>query len=230
MSNSIENQIQQGMQQQLQQWREALEGGSQRIGWKVGFNRESDQQSAGLSTPQIGYLLAERCYQQQGKHHCDNSDSLLVEGEIAIQLSQPLTANSTAEEAEAAIGSYATTLELIDTSHNKGSNITTLLASNLVHEAVVLGKQKAANLELKQLNATLTVNGEVVRTLDTSRVPDAFGSLLCQIAKILEEHGEQLQTGDWIITGAATTPIPVKQGDHITFKLSELDEVSLTIT
>lgn len=229
MNNSIENQIQQGMQQQLQQWRDALEGGSQRIGWKVGFNRESDQQSAGLPTPQIGYLLAECCYQQQGKHHCGHSDALLVEGEIAIQLSQTLTANSTIKEAEAAIGSYATALELIDTSRNKGDNITTLLASNLVHEAAVLGKQKAASLELKQLSATLTVNGEAIRTLDDSRVPDAFGSLLCQIAKILEEHGEQLQAGDWIITGAATTPIPVKQGDNIKFKLSELDEVSFTI-
>ncbi|VAW86156.1 hypothetical protein MNBD_GAMMA18-1259 [hydrothermal vent metagenome] len=206
-----------------------LEGGSQRIGWKVGFNRESDQQSAGLPTLQIGYLLAERCYQQQSDHRCNGSDSLLVEGEIAIQLSQTLTANSTTEEAEMAIGCYATALELIDTSHNKGDNITTLLASNLVHEAVVLGKKKATTLELKQLSATLTVNGEAVRTLDDSRVPDTFGPLLCQIAKILEEHGEQLQTGDWIITGAATTPIPVKQGDHITFKLSELDQVSLTI-
>ena len=67
MNNSIKNQIQQGMQQQLQQWRDALDNGSQRIGWKVGFNRECDQQSVGVPTPQIGYLLAERCYQQQGE-------------------------------------------------------------------------------------------------------------------------------------------------------------------
>ncbi len=229
MNNSIKNQIQQGMQQQLQQWRDALDNGSQRIGWKVGFNRECDQQSVGVPTPQIGYLLAERCYQQQGEHRCNSSDSLLVEGEIAIQLSQTLTANSTVEEAEMAIGCYATALELINASRNKGDNITTLLASNLVHEAVVLGKKKATTLELKQLSATLTVNGETVRTLDSSRVPNAFGPLLCQIAKILEEQGEQLQTGDWIITGAATTPIPVKLGDQIKFKLGKLDELSLTV-
>lgn len=229
MSNSIENQIQQGMQQQLQQWRDALNNGSQRIGWKVGFNRECDQQSAGLPTPQIGYLLAERCYQQQGEHRCNSRDSLLVEGEIAIQLSQTLTANSTVEEAEMAIGCYAAALELINTNRNQGDNITTLLASNLVHEAVVLGKQKVASLELKQLSATLTINEEAVRTLDSSRVPNTFGPLLCQIAKILEEQGEQLQTGDWIITGAATTPIPVKLGEQIKFKLGKLDELSLTI-
>lgn len=229
MSDSIEVQIKQGMQQQLQQLHETVDNGSQRIGWKVGFNRECDQQSAGLPSPQVGYLLAERCYQQQGKHYCADEGTLLVEGEVAIQLARNISSESTPEEAEAAIGGYATGLELVNTARAKGNDITALLTSNLVHEAVVLGKQQATTLELKQLTATLTLNGKTVRNLDTSRVPDTFGSLLCQVAQSLEAHDEQLQAGDWIITGAATTPIPVSRGDQISFKLSELDEVLLTI-
>ncbi len=229
MCRSIEKQVKKGMQQQLQQWREALESGSQRIGWKVGFNRASDQQTAGLASPQIGYLLQERCHPQHGNHHSIDGDTLLVEGEIAIQLKYAITTESTPAESEAAIGGYATALELVNSAKAQGSGITALLASNLIHEAVVLGQQKIETLELNALSATLTLNGEVVRTLDTSRVPTTFIPLLGQIANTLASHGEQLQAGDWIITGAATTPIAVKQGDHIQFKLGALDEVSLTI-
>ncbi|MCF6219258.1 MAG: fumarylacetoacetate hydrolase family protein [Gammaproteobacteria bacterium] len=229
MNQSIESQLQHGMQQQLQQWREALKSGSERIGWKVGFNRESDQQAAGLAAPQIGYLLQERCYPQQGHHHCIGDCTLLVEGEIAIQLTNTITTQSTRAEIEAAIGGYATALELVNSAKVQANGITALLASNLMHEAVVVGQQTVKMLELNSLSATLTVNGEVVRTLDTSRVPATFIPLLEQIANTLASHGEQLQAGDWIITGAATTPIAVKQGDHIQFKLGELDTVSLTI-
>ncbi len=229
MCQSIENKIQLGMQQQLKQWREALKNGSERIGWKVGFNRESDQQAAGLPAPQIGYLLQERSYPQQGHHHCIADGTLLVEGEIAIQLTETLTTQSTRAEIEAAIGGYATALELVNSAKTQGSGITALLASNLIHEAVVLGQQTVKTLELNSLSATLTVNGEVVRTLDTSRVPVTFIPLLEKIANTLASHGEQLQAGDWIITGAATTPIAVKRGDHIQFKLGELDQVSLTL-
>ncbi len=229
MCQSIEKQVKKGMQQQLNQWREALKNGSQRIGWKVGFNRESDQQAAGLAAPQIGYLLQERCYPQHGHHHSADGDTLLVEGEIAIQLTDTITAQSTRADIEAAIGGYATALELVNSAKAQGSGITALLASNLIHEAVVLEPQTTKTLELNSLSATLTVNNRVVRTLDTSRVPATFTPLLEQIARTLASHGEALQAGDWIITGAATTPIAVKQGDHIQFKLGELDGVSLTL-
>lgn len=230
MPHPIDSQIQQGMQQQLQQWREALQNGAKRLGWKVGFNRECDQQAANLPSLQIGYMLAERSYQQTGHHLCINGGTLLVEGEIAIYMAQPLAANASPAEAEAAIGHYAAAIELINTDLTSGNDICSLLTSNLVHEAVVLGGHTPETLNLEQLTANLTINDQPIRTLDKSRVPDSYAALLCQVANTLAEHGEQLQAGDWVITGAATTPAPVSRGDTIQFQLGELSPLSLTIT
>ena len=49
------------------------------------------------------------------------------------------------------------------------------------------------------------------------------------VATILALHGEQLQQGDWIITGAAAKPAPVQVGDVITLAMGQLGTVELEI-
>ena len=219
-ANTIEQQLTSGMQQQLSDWRAALQQGSTRLGWKVGFNRESDQQAAGIPSLQIGYLLKERSHLQQAEIRLKPTGKYLVEGEIAIRMAQSVAGNASPEQAEAAIGVYAAALELVNLKRNLGDNLQSLLACNLVHEAVILGDQTSKSLALTKLQATLQVNQPVVAELDASRVPPSFGPLICQVANILAENGEQLQAGDWIITGAATPPTTVVAGDTVSFQLA----------
>ena len=223
----IFQQITTGMQQQFDNWRDALNSGSQRLGWKVGFNRESDQQAAGLPSPQIGYLLKQRSHLQHAEITLDPNGKYLVEGEIAIRMAQSLPSSATPEQAEAAIEGYAAALELVNLKHNQGDNLHSLLACNLVHVSVILGDELERSLDLTKLSASLRVNQQLIAELDTSRVPERFGPLLCQVAKILAANGEQLQAGDWVITGAATTPTPIRSGEQIDFQLGNFKSLQL---
>ena len=231
-TDCIFQQITTGMQQQFADWREALQQGETRLGWKVGFNkvgfnRESDQQAAGLPSLQIGHLLKQRSHRQQADITLDQNGKYLVEGEIAIRMAESLSADASPEQAEAAIEGYSAALELVNLKRNQGDNIHSLLACNLVHESVILGDELVASLDLTKLHASLTVNQQAIAGLDVSRVPQRFGPLLCQIAKILAAHGEQLQAGDWIITGAATTPTTVNSGETINFQLGSFQPLQL---
>lgn len=229
-NTTIAQQLSSGMKQQFSQWRSQLQQGKTRLGWKVGFNRESDQQAAGLSSLQIGYLLAEQRFLSPAEISLEQEGKYLVEGEIAIRMASTLSADATTEQAEAAVETYAPALELVNLKCNLGDDIQSLLACNMVHEAVILGEQQQSTLDLTKLQASFTVNQQPAIALDTSRVPAHFGPLLCQVAKILEANGEQLQAGDWIITGAATTPTPVTRGDKVTFQLAEFAPLKLNFS
>lgn len=229
-NTTIAQQLSSGMKQQFFQWRSQLQQGKTRLGWKVGFNRESDQQAAGLSSLQVGYLLAEQRFLSPAEISLEQEGKYLVEGEIAIRMASTLSADATTEQAEAAVETYAPALELVNLKRNLGDDIQSLLACNMVHEAVILGEQQQSTLDLTKLHASFTVNQQPAIALDTSRVPAHFGPLLCQVAKILEANGEQLQAGDWIITGAATTPTPVTRGDKVTFQLAEFAPLKLNFS
>ena len=49
--------IQQGMRRQLQSWRESVARGGQRLGWKVGYNMQADQQRLNLPAAMVGFNL-----------------------------------------------------------------------------------------------------------------------------------------------------------------------------
>ena len=51
--------------------------------------------------------------------------------------------------------------------------------------------------------------------LEPERLPKDFSAIILAVANTLAEQGEQLQQGDWIISGAATKPAAVSNGDVI---------------
>jgi 2-keto-4-pentenoate hydratase len=57
---------------------------------------------------------------------------------------------------------------------------------------------------------------------------DDFGVIVKVVADILGRHGEQLRVGDWIISGAAATPIEIHAGDVISLELEPLGSLTLT--
>lgn len=87
----------------------------------------------------------------------------------------------------------------------------------------------AQDYRREQLTITLRINGEEVRTLEAERVPEDFLAIIQAVANTLAEQGEQLQKGDWIITGAATKPVAVSSGDEIEVAMGALGSVALKI-
>lgn len=223
--------IQRGMGQQLDEWRKSVVVQGHRLGWKIGFNMPSDQQRLNLPSAMLGYLSKDRSLLSGQNYHASANSNILVEPEIAIQINQTLSADSSHEEANNAIAAYAAALELVDTTRSVADDIEAVLGGNLFHERVLFSEQRVMpeDYRREQISFSLCLNGEEVRTLEQERVPESFATIIIDTANILAAHGEHLQAGDWIITGAAATPLPVKTGDEISLNMQGFGKLALSI-
>lgn len=229
--NSSPEKIHNGMARQLRTWSETIAQQDQRLGWKIGFNMAADQKRLGLPSAMMGFLSAGHRLYSGDRYQVPAGAQLLVEPEVALLIGNDLPAGTTAAEAEAAIAAYCAALELVDTTRSVNDDMEAILAGNLFHDSVVLAEEQlpAAAFRREELALSLRINDKEVRTLDQPRVPEAFSTLILTVANTLAAHGERLQKGDWIITGAAAKPVPVAAGDVITLDMGPLGEIELTL-
>jgi 2-keto-4-pentenoate hydratase len=180
----------------------------------------------------IGYLTTDRQIPSGGTCKASDGSTLLTEAEIALQMGADITIDMTPQQALASVSAVAPALEIVDTSRVTSGEIGDILAGNLFHEAVVIGNPLSlCSVPGKQeIHAELSINKKIQRTLEQDRVPNEFGTLIKVVAGILAKQGETLQAGDWVITGAATTPVPVSPGDEISLSMAPLGELSLSIS
>lgn len=223
--------IQRGMGLLFHQWRDALGDGDTRLGWKVGFNREVDQLRARLPSAMIGVLTQQHQLANGSGYIVPAQGNLLVEPEVALQVSADVAADASADQVAAAIGRYAAALELVDTTRTQSGHIGDMLAGNLFHEAVLIAEPSlpAEAYSRPDLQMQLLVNDTPVATLAQDRVPEDFVGLVQTVAALLASQGEQLKAGDWIITGAAAAPVGVKPGDTIRLTMESLGELTLRL-
>ena len=223
--------IENGMRRQLQTWRNTVANHQQRLGWKTGFTLPADQQRLNLPSAMVGFLSRERCYRSGEHYRAPPGALLLVEPEVALQMGADVAAGASAEQARAAIAAYTAALELVDTTRSVDDDMEAILAGNLFHEGVVLAPSRlpARDYRREHLIISLRINGREVRTLEPARVPGDFSAIVIAVANTLAAHGEQLQQGDWIITGAATQPAAVAVGDEIEVDMGVLGKLVLGV-
>lgn len=223
--------IHNGMRRQLETWRETVANRGLRLGWKTGFTVPADQQRLNLPCAMVGFLSREHCYRSGDRYRPAAGAALLVEPEVALLMGANVPAGANAEQALAAIATYSAALELVDTTRSVNDDMAAILAGNLFHAGVVLAVTAlpAWDYRREQLSISLRINGEEVRTLEPERVPGDFSTIILAVANTLAEQGEQLQKGDWIISGAATKPVAVSDGDEIEVAMGMLGRIVLKI-
>ncbi len=227
--------LQNGMRRQFQTWRETVANRSLRLGWKTGFSMPSDQQRLNLPCAMVGFLSRARCFRSGDHYLPPASANLLVEPEIALQMSSDVPAGATTGQALASIACYSAALELVDTTRSVTDDMEAILAGNLFHDNLVLGDiaLPARDYHRDLLTLSLRINGEKTRILELEeepeRVPVNFSAIILTVATTLAAQGERLQKGDWIITGAATKPLSVSGGDEIELDMGMLGSIVFKI-
>ncbi|MBI5450811.1 MAG: fumarylacetoacetate hydrolase family protein [Gammaproteobacteria bacterium] len=228
--NTTEAKIYSGFSRQLQLWRDEVVRHEQRLGWKVGFALPVDQQRFELPSALVGYLTQARHLSSGQCYRAPATAMLKVEPEVAVLIGRDVSVGASLEQAQAAIASYAPALELVDSTRSVHDDIEAILAGNMFHEAVLLGAPLPARAyDRKHLELSLAINGKETSTLEHQRVPQDFSALILTVAGLLEAQGERLLRGDWIITGAAATPVPVQGGDSIALDMGFMGKLKLTI-
>jgi 2-keto-4-pentenoate hydratase len=191
-------------------WSAALDGGAQRIGWKIGFNVPAIQEKLGIAESVVGHLTTATMLPDDAEFSPRAAGDLRAELEVAIQIGD-----------DGGVAGYAPAIELVDLA-DPPDGVEAMIEQNIFHRAFAVGPLVA---EPPDGSAFLTVNEEAHEAVNP--FPD-FEDTAALVARRLEAAGQQLKAGDLIITGALVV-VPVKSGDGLTADIDRLGTVTLTI-
>ena len=194
-----------GTQRQLESWRAELEGGAQRVGWKIAFNAEGVQQRVGIDSPVVGYMTSSTVLKYGSRYSVAGARNLLVEPEISIEIGPTLE--------PAALGAA---IEIVDVDQPV-DDLESVVASNLFHRGVLFGGSRPG--ARPPAEAAVLVNGE-----ERERAEIQFDEweIVGVVSQTLGAAGETLQPGDQIIAGSLTTPVEVQPGDSVGVQVGPL--------
>jgi 2-keto-4-pentenoate hydratase len=204
---------------QFRQWRECLNAGAERVGWKLGVG---DRERIG-SGPVIGYLTSQTQIQTGATYDAGAVVALHADAEIALELGRDIEPDADRETARQAIAGFGAALELVDLDP-QADDPQSIVAANVFHRAFVLGTL-GRHLRPEAVQGRLLVNGEMCAQAAASHDPSES---VLSAALLLASMGERLQAGDCLITGSVVQ-VPIEPGDHVIADLGVLGSAKATI-
>jgi 2-keto-4-pentenoate hydratase len=206
-----------GLRAQLAEWRERLERGERRLGWKIAFNAPAMQKQLELAAPLIGFMTSANEVEPGAELSLAGGTRIGVEAEIAIRIGEGAT-----------IAALAPALEVIDIDL-PFDDLEKILGRNAFHRHVILGPadQGRAGGDLDGVTITMARDGQAE---DPVVAADAMGDpagVVELVAGLLGEAGEELRAGDVIISGALVIVWPQK-GDRVEADFGPLGSLAIS--
>jgi len=193
------------------------------VGHKVGCTNRVIQELFGIDTPDYGRLLDDMLIADGGVIERARLIQPRVEPEFAFLLRTPLVGpNLTAAHVLRATDGVIPCLEIIDSRiENWQIELVDTIADNGSSSLFVLGDAliKPERLDLRTAGCVLECNGRVADTGAGAAVLGHPAASVAWLANELARHGEHLDSGQVILSGALTSAPAANAGDvfHASF-------------
>jgi 2-keto-4-pentenoate hydratase len=205
--------VERGTRALLTRRRETLAQGAEPIGWKIGFNVPATQERLGIDAPLAGFLTTDTLLEDGATWSIADGGQVIVESEVALELGPD----------GRSIAALFPALELAD-EPDLDLAVEQILAGNIFHRAVAFGPR----VETQQPGAArILVNGEEQHTVPADQTGERLQAMVEAVAARLADAGEELRTGERIITGIIAPPYEPAPGDTVRLELEELGGVEL---
>ncbi len=216
---------------QLELRRRWVAKGRRQTGWKAGLTSRAKMVQMGVDVPAIGFLLADMARPEGMAVRTDDLVHPRVECEVAFVTKTRLVgAHCSREEVLAATDFVVPALEVIDSRFSGFKfDLPSVVADNCSSARYVTGGRAryANDLDLGSLGVVMEKNGEVVAMAASGAVMGHPADAVSLLVKVLDELGEDLPAGSFVMSGGITEAIAVKPGDHILARYQELGSVSV---
>lgn len=222
--------ISSGMTRQMTSYREAIDAGMPRLGWKVAFNDPAIQQRMGLTATLVGWLDGRRVFLEGQPYQPRAGSKPLAEAELAIRVSVGVRGGTSLDQARAAIAAVAPAFEFADRT-KAAAPLDEMIAEDILHDGVSFGREAPLSAALHLVVAgfpSIAVNGGTKMKGVPGRYPDDLAEVVVHVANVLAEHGEALLAGDRIICGAYVA-WEVATGDFVEADFGPLGSMSFTV-
>jgi putative acetyltransferase len=203
-----------GMRAMLALRARQLERGATALGWKVGFNAPAVQAIFGLDGPVIGYLTSRTLVPDGATVDLANWVNPALEVEVAARMGP-----------DGRLDVIAPALELVDLDL-PFDDLEPILAQGLFHRGVVLGPEAPPALcaGLEVVVSDLDLGTE----LATAALDEDPAHALEVTGQFLTQHGAALEPGQWVITGAIGSVVPLRPGLRLRVDFGRLGTLSMS--
>jgi 2-keto-4-pentenoate hydratase len=206
-------------------------------GYKVAVTAQPMQEALGLTEP-LGGLIHGGQLRSSG---CSLSMADFVapalEFEVTVRLASDVpTDKGPFDRSSIApyVGEVMSSFELVDP---RGADVATVGAAGLVadrclSEGAILGAPVTdwSSLDLANCAVELDWNGATIETGVTGAAMGHPFEGLAWVANHMASRGRFLRAGDVVLTGSVFGPKPVAAGDQVTYRISGLGEVSVSVS
>lgn len=216
---------------QLELRRRYLAQGRRQTGWKAGLTSKAKMDQMGVRVPSIGFLLDSMARPEGSAVRTDDLVHPRVECEIGFVTKARLAgAGVTREEVIAATDFVVPALEIIDSRYSGFKfDLQSAVADNSSSARYVMGgcARRAAELDLAALEVVFEKNGVPVATAVSAAVMGHPANAVALVVKVLDDLGEELPAGSFVMSGGITEAIAVQAGDHVVARFQELGSVAV---
>ena len=214
-----------------------IAGGVTVVGRKIGATSKAVQDQLGVDQPDFGYLLDDM---DVSGHDPISMAGLLqprVEAEVAFVLSQDVDPGDpdelTLADVRSAVEVALPSLEIVD-SRIAGWDIgfTDTVADCASSGLYVVGRdaRTLAELEPRDVDMTLTINGEVRSSGNGAACLGDPLEALRWLAVQAARFGDPLRKGQVVLSGALGPFVPFAAGDHVVATISGFAPLAVTFT
>ena len=207
-------------------------------GYKIALSTPAMQKFVGVDRPQAGMILESTLRRSPARVRAVDYVNLIVEFEIAVEVSEDLPAADAPFSRERVMRSVGAVMPAIELADDRNADYALLskhpldlIADNGWNEGAVLGATVKGwkTLDLANVRGVARINGAVV---GEGKGADALGhpfEALAWMCNHLAGLGRGLLRREVVITGSLITTKTVKAGDQVEFSLDGLGGVTLRV-
>ena len=206
-------------------------------GRKIGLTSRAMQQSSQINEPDYAPLMDDMFIASGATVPAARFIAPRVEVELAFVLAQPLRGPQvTLEDVMRATAYVVPALEIIDArieqfdrDSKAPRKVFDTIADFAANAGVVPGEKTAApaTLDLRWVGAILYKNGVVEETGLAAGVLDHPATGVAWLANKIAPYGEQLNAGDFVLSGSFTRPTPAAAGDLLRADFGALGDITV---
>jgi 2-keto-4-pentenoate hydratase len=208
-------------------------------GWKVGATVRAVQLFEGHDGPLPGRIFSDRFFESPAGIPARLFQGAKVECEFAFRLTRDLPTGQAPIEAEALAGAltFHTAIELAATRYapgtgNRASTTFDGIADNGTGGAAVVGPPVEAwrDLPFETMEIEARIDGSPPIQAYSGAYRRHPLAIVAETFSDLRARGVALEAGMCVLTGSLTLPTPIRRGQTLTARFSDLPTICLTLT
>jgi 2-oxo-3-hexenedioate decarboxylase len=207
--------------------------GERVIGMKMGLTSEGKRKQMNLDAPLYGVLTDKMKIEDGKTFSLNGSIHPKIEPEVAFFIKSELKGKVSREDVLNATEAVCAALEILDSRYEgfKYFSMEDVISDNSSSSHYILGPKFTdfKNIDLKNLNMQMKVDGKTVMEGNSKEISDDPVISVIQLAELLAMRGKSIPAGTFVLAGAATAAVALTPGMVVSLEVESLPHLSVTI-